>query len=1219
MATQANLDYVQKMFVAYLGRAASASAQEYYADLIDADAELGKAQLFDDLYNSAEGQALYGSMSVDQVIEQIFQNCFNRDPAFSGLTYYYDEIGAGTFNILEAAAVIANDASAEDAAILAAKQTAADKITTEMGSDADAVAAYAANAADARESLNKVTDSDSAAAYDGAAELAAVSTGNQIGSTFALASTADTVNGTSGNDTITGTSTTYNSTDLIIDASTTDQDAMTITATGDIGATPTVTNVETANFNLDSFTASGTTADAIFEVKADNISGADLINVNVTKDGSSITSATVTGAKTNSNIAFGSAITTAAVVTGAADNEAVTVSAPAASITANSAGTLTSATMTGSGAASTTTTFVSDSDGTLNATTTASDMTVTAAAAKNVTLTSAKDIDANTTDLTAATTVNLTAGNEVDVGLEAATTATIAAGSGGTGVVSQIDDAAGNTLTSLTLSGNGSSPTFDIGDSEGVATVTINGDQDVTVTTSAANVGALTNDQLTVTDNSSATSTMTLTGTGDVDTSVIGTDVIKISGDNTGTIETGSGQTLTVTVDQTSLKLDGADASAASNSLTVILDDGTNTTGAAAVDLTALTVTDITNLTIDASKDATTASTITAITATADNTNITVEAGAKGVTFGNAGTSDLSGATGGGTLTVNSTGAVSVTTHTLDVSEFISTGGGAVTMTATSTEVNKVTTSSGIDSLTFDGLTDTLTVDSGAGNDTVTLTASTAASKNYTIDMGDGTGDTLTVGADALDLNNGATFTLTNAEKISFADNVVATTVGASLLDGKGYLLNHADETDTLVVTVELGTANSVDLSNLVVNGLNLTSADSFTVNGAAKTSAVTLTGANTMANTLTGGTKDDSITGGDAGDTLAGGAGDDTILGGGGNDTITGGDGGDSLTGGTGTNTYQYGSGDADSGETITFTAGTSATEKISVTSSADLSNINGGAQLAGLDNITIATGLTATFAAAQLSGLTSQTVTGVNGGGVETLAVVGGSGNETINMAGFTATDATITVDGAGGNDTITGAASGTTIDGGAGDDIIISGAGTDAITLGLGSNTVKFAGATSALNGSDTVADFQTGDKYDFSSVLSLGSGAIANATTSAGAITLATQTALAASGTSIAVTDQELYVAEVANEADIDTVAEIVTALADGGDMDAVDIAASSTTVLVVGGADDDTTHYIYAIVNDSTAAVTAGEITLLGTITTDITAGVDGLTTANFSF
>ena len=104
-------------------------------------------------------------------------------------------------------------------------------------------------------------------------------------------------------------------------------------------------------------------------------------------------------------------------------------------------------------------------------------------------------------------------------------------------------------------------------------------------------------------------------------------------------------------------------------------------------------------------------------------------------------------------------------TTTFDVASLTHTGKGAVTMTATSTEVNSVTTGSGIDTLTFDGLADTLTVNSGGGNDSVVVTASTAATKNYTIDMGDGTTDTLTIGANTLDLNNGATFTLVNAER----------------------------------------------------------------------------------------------------------------------------------------------------------------------------------------------------------------------------------------------------------------------------------------------------------------------------------------------------------------------------------------------------------------------------------------------------------------------
>ena len=57
-ATAESLNYVQKMFIAFLGRAGAPAGMEYYAALIDADEESGKAILFDDLFYSDQGQEL---------------------------------------------------------------------------------------------------------------------------------------------------------------------------------------------------------------------------------------------------------------------------------------------------------------------------------------------------------------------------------------------------------------------------------------------------------------------------------------------------------------------------------------------------------------------------------------------------------------------------------------------------------------------------------------------------------------------------------------------------------------------------------------------------------------------------------------------------------------------------------------------------------------------------------------------------------------------------------------------------------------------------------------------------------------------------------------------------------------------------------------------------------------------------------------------------------
>ena len=150
---------------------------------------------------------------------------------------------------------------------------------------------------------------------------------------------------------------------------------------------------------------------------------------------------------------------------------------------------------------------------------------------------------------------------------------------------------------------------------------------------------------------------------------------------------------------------------------------------------------------------------------------------------------------------------------------------------------------------------------------------------------------------------------------------------------------------------------------------------------------------------------------------------------------------------------------------------------------------------------------------------------------------------------------------------------------------------------------------------LNGSDSIATYQTNDKFDFSNLLS--SGSIANS--SAGTITIASGAALSEEATSIQINDEQVYVAEVATKANVTTANNVLTALSDKGLLDALDFAANADAVLILGGADDDTLQYIYGIDNVSTEAIISSEITLLGTVTTDITEGIQGLIVDNFLF
>ena len=105
------------------------------------------------------------------------------------------------------------------------------------------------------------------------------------------------------------------------------------------------------------------------------------------------------------------------------------------------------------------------------------------------------------------------------------------------------------------------------------------------------------------------------------------------------------------------------------------------------------------------------------------------------------------------------------------------------------------------------------------------------------------------------------------------------------------------------------------------------------------------------------------------------------------------------------------------------------------------------------------------------------------------------------------------------------------------------------------------------------------------------------------------------ALATEGTTIAMTDEKLMVIKVTNASTIDTAAEVITALADTGVMDAVDVAASVDGFFVIMGLDDTTKAYVYAIDNDGTAAIVTGELVLVATVTVDSLAFI----TTNFTY
>jgi hypothetical protein len=499
--------------------------------------------------------------------------------------------------------------------------------------------------------------------------------------------------------------------------------------------------------------------------------------------------------------------------------------------------------------------------------------------------------------------VNLTAVDEITAEMTAATAATLSAGFGDAATVT-VSAITGAALTDLNISGNGSAPTFNTEAATLVDTINISGDQNVTVRMGLDDVAALAAaNALTVTDTSSGTSTIAfVSGTGAADLTNVAADSINLGVANNAAVTYASGANVTVSANQVAGTFDGSDAGAASNTLTISMNDG-NATNTATNTLNGVAITDFANVTIDGSVDDA-GTTLTAITASADNTNITVNAGSNGVTL--AGTTTL----GTGNLVINSTAAIAGGATALTANSLTTSGSGALTMTAiNATTLNSVTTDAGADSLTISNTGASVTISSGAGNDTVNIGASTTALMTYTLDGGEGF-DTLGL-TDATDVSSG-TMVTSGFERLSIINAGAANsavTIANTDITGQSFIMT-TDDTGVVTLTVSMGAGEAVsDLSSLTFDN-NFAAANDIMVVNNAVTTNLTITGSD-MINQITTGTGSDTITGGGAADVIVASNGTNTINGLGGADVITSGTGVDTIDGGAGGDTITSGTGD--------------------------------------------------------------------------------------------------------------------------------------------------------------------------------------------------------------------------------------------------------------------------------------------------------------------
>lgn len=220
----------------------------------------------------------------------------------------------------------------------------------------------------------------------------------------------------------------------------------------------------------------------------------------------------------------------------------------------------------------------------------------------------------------------------------------------------------------------------------------------------------------------------------------------------------------------------------------------------------------------------------------------------------------------------------------------------------------------------------------------------------------------------------------------------------------------------------------------------------------------------NALANSLTGGSGNDTLSGLDGNDLLSGGAGNDSLLGDKGVDTLNGGDGDDTLLGGWQSDTLVGGAGKDRLVGDIEWLNSTGASDTL-------LDGGDGDDLLLGDAGTLYASG---------------------KGGGDR---LVGGAGNDVLigdaDAMQDSAKGGADTLEGGDGNDWLYGDArswtAGTTggndkLDGGAGDDHLVGGGGSDVLTGGAGADRFVFARGS----GADEITDFARtqGDRIDLS---------------------------------------------------------------------------------------------------------------------------------------
>ena len=139
---------LQQLYIAYFGRAADPTGLDYWTG----QGTTTKA-FAANMYAQAEFTSVYGSLSTEAQVNQIYQNLFDRDADAAGLLYWSKQIKSGALELASIAndliwAATNNSGSTDDKKALDNKTSAAVAYTDEVKKTTAGILAYAAASTD---------------------------------------------------------------------------------------------------------------------------------------------------------------------------------------------------------------------------------------------------------------------------------------------------------------------------------------------------------------------------------------------------------------------------------------------------------------------------------------------------------------------------------------------------------------------------------------------------------------------------------------------------------------------------------------------------------------------------------------------------------------------------------------------------------------------------------------------------------------------------------------------------------------------------------------------------------------------------------------------------------------------------------------------------------------------------------------------------------------